>query len=59
MVEKKDGDVIRVWWSEGLDSIGKKEDLDVVEVGKSRVAEKMDGDPVECDEVSWGGVGEL
>ena len=39
--------------------MGKKEDLNVVETGESRVAEKLDGDPVECDEVSWGDVSEL
>ena len=51
--------MIRVRWSKGLDLIGKKKDLNVVEVDESSVAEKMDGDPVECYEVSWGGVGEL
>ena len=39
--------------------MAKKEDLKVVETGESRVAEKLDGDPVECDEVSRGGVDEL
>ena len=39
--------------------LGKKEDLNVVEIDESGVAEKLDGDPVECDEVSRGDVDEL
>ena len=39
--------------------LGKKEDLNVVEIDESGVAEKLDGDPVECDEASWEPVGEL
>ena len=31
----------------------------MVDVGESRVAEELNGDPVKCNEASWGTIGKL
>ena len=42
-----------------LSLAGEKEDLNVVDAGEGGVAEELNGDPVECDEIGRGEVNEL